>query len=946
MSSSNATGQQVPNVTQQLVNNTSVINRKIEKIHETLEGLSISDEVREVIEQQLQAIRTRDIVVKLKALEHYDGMSRPLRSWLTEAELHMQNKGIVEGDAKVRFIGGHLKGGAWNWFEPFMRERNEKPIEEWSERTTKLFSSYEELRKAMIQVFGDIDERKTAARKLQRLRQTTSVRNYITEFQMITANLDWDREALEDKFQEGLKQGIKDALIFFPTEPRNMEELFERAQKIDREQWSGRNDHGWLGSKSKGNHPRNRNDQPRIRYDQQGDVVMTGAKVNLDEAKRKGNCFKCGTKGHYARNCRQKTPKATYDTPRNGNKIRMVRVEELHRYDTTQTTTEAGTKLSDETEDKENSTKESDKSLGVSAVLHGPTKEDFESSDQESDIATEVIDWEEALRNAKTSSEKYIIREWLKTMGKDVDAGKDLTGRDNSGEQESAGYQEDDLMKGHSSRRIQESPEFFQEKLMASKYFSNIVGEFTRKAEGRLNAVNFSKLSRRLPVWKEFCEQRTIETVKEYQRWCEKLRMKDRHCNCYEFDPKCWAKTGNTWMKHLSECRNCTNWSNTHCGLPGHSVKSKRTTLIDVSERRMIPEVIMSNEETTCCEEEICLHEFMEHGKVDVPWWACYNRNCEEHFDTKLRNGGSPEIPLVTMLNNDKCPCLRKGCICTTSQKHQFHQGLLTVEHCWDKGCMMHRITKTTLSDMGQEISNLRNEIQQLTERLRSSCTISSVTGSSQIRQMETTIEVSGKEIRAIIDSGADINYVNRRWCDENGIRYVNTGYGKIRAYDDTYKQDYVRKATFEFRLHGEVQRQIFHVLSETGQDNIVLGMPWLENENPDIDWKKRTVSIRRRSKKSLSNGQGSKERMLALRFEEPRNGLTRNTAQGIGRPKLATVREEGTDSKGIGRAALGHRRTHPDIEGTKGTETELEKIKKALPKELWGYEEVFRNDK
>ena len=37
--------------------------------------------------------------------------------------------------------------------------------------------------------------------------------NYITKFQTITANLDWDDEALEDKFGEGLKQNIRDELI-------------------------------------------------------------------------------------------------------------------------------------------------------------------------------------------------------------------------------------------------------------------------------------------------------------------------------------------------------------------------------------------------------------------------------------------------------------------------------------------------------------------------------------------------------------------------------------------------------------------------------------------------------------------------------------------------------------------------------------------------------------
>jgi Retrotransposon gag protein len=52
----------------------------------------------------------------------------------------------------------------------------------------------------MAQVFGDVDERKTAAKQMQRLRQTRSVTEYITEFQMIASNLDWDEEALEDKF--------------------------------------------------------------------------------------------------------------------------------------------------------------------------------------------------------------------------------------------------------------------------------------------------------------------------------------------------------------------------------------------------------------------------------------------------------------------------------------------------------------------------------------------------------------------------------------------------------------------------------------------------------------------------------------------------------------------------------------------------------------------------
>jgi hypothetical protein len=78
-------------------------------------------------------------------------------------------------EAKVKFIGGYLRGKVWNWFEPILRERDTKPRSEWSERAIRILGSYKELKKAMSQVFDDIDERKTAARELQKLRQTKSV---------------------------------------------------------------------------------------------------------------------------------------------------------------------------------------------------------------------------------------------------------------------------------------------------------------------------------------------------------------------------------------------------------------------------------------------------------------------------------------------------------------------------------------------------------------------------------------------------------------------------------------------------------------------------------------------------------------------------------------------------------------------------------------------------
>jgi hypothetical protein len=64
-------------------------------------------------------------------------------------------------------------------------------------------------------------------------------------------------------------------------------------------------------------------------------------------------------------------------------------------------------------------------------------------------------------------------------------------------------------------------------------------------------------------------------------------------------------------------------------------------------------------------------------------------------------------------------------------------------------------------------------------------------------------------------------------------------------------------EATIEFEVQGKQQRQMFYVLTETGDDRVVLGMPWLAEENPLIDWKNRKVQVREKVQKSLSNGLG-----------------------------------------------------------------------------------------
>jgi hypothetical protein len=179
-------GPQISNVSQQIMANTNRVNTKIDELATTLEGLSLNKDIKEHINNQLAGIirqveeEKRKPNMKVKDLEPYEGEKGKLRSWLTAAHLNMENKGIEGEDAKIRFIGGHLKGKAWDWFEPILRERDTLPRASWSERAVRILGSYKEMKKALNQVFGDSDEKRTAAEKPQRLFQERSVTEYIT----------------------------------------------------------------------------------------------------------------------------------------------------------------------------------------------------------------------------------------------------------------------------------------------------------------------------------------------------------------------------------------------------------------------------------------------------------------------------------------------------------------------------------------------------------------------------------------------------------------------------------------------------------------------------------------------------------------------------------------------------------------------------------------------
>jgi len=220
----------------------------------------------------------------------------------------------------VRVAGTYLRGDARKWYEPLLRDHLNLDPEDQEDRVRQVFARFEGFEKAIKKAFGDINEKYSAEREMRCLSQKTSVRKYSSRFLQLASHTDWSEDALMATLRDGLKEEVKNGLIYFTTEPKDIDELIERAQMIDRRLWESKLDKKERVFPDRKNKNRSQN---FARREPDGDVIMTGAQVDLAEARKKGLCFKCGRKGHQARRCRSKNIKGKEPEAR-GFEARMV----------------------------------------------------------------------------------------------------------------------------------------------------------------------------------------------------------------------------------------------------------------------------------------------------------------------------------------------------------------------------------------------------------------------------------------------------------------------------------------------------------------------------------------------------------------------------------------------------------------------------------------------
>lgn len=104
------------------------LNQKVDDLSAALGNLTIGDDLRQNVDQQLASIRnqiqhdlawaTRSYKPRTRKIDPFTGKTQTLRSFLTAIELQMEDDNVIGDEAKVLYVDRNLKDDPWGWFEP------------------------------------------------------------------------------------------------------------------------------------------------------------------------------------------------------------------------------------------------------------------------------------------------------------------------------------------------------------------------------------------------------------------------------------------------------------------------------------------------------------------------------------------------------------------------------------------------------------------------------------------------------------------------------------------------------------------------------------------------------------------------------------------------------------------------------------------------------------
>ena len=146
-------------------------------------------------------------------------------------------------------------------------------------------------------------------------------------------------------------------------------------------------------------------------------------------------------------------------------------------------------------------------------------------------------------------------------------------------------------------------------------------------------------------------------------------------------------------------------------------------------------------------------------------------------------------------------------------------------------------------------------------------------------RQFSILIKVetveNTEEITALVDCGVEGLFIDK-FITHQWRKSILKTLIKVRNVDGTYNENgaITERCLIPFRIKDKTMTEWFYVTT-IGDQDLILGLPWLEKHNPIINWKEKTLKFQSSSEDKVkvfiwSLAQGQEETILMGELAPP----------------------------------------------------------------------------
>ena len=226
----------------------------------------------------------------------FDGDRTKTKLFLNSCKVYlMVNKHVYDDDLKkIVFVLSLMEGGT---AEPIRGQWEDEATELDASGREKGFGTWANFTTKFLTTFQGDDGARRAIHKMQELKQTSTVDEYIVNFRTAAATSKITELAvLQDYFFKGLNQGIVTKILSHSAQPADMEGYYTMAINFDRQ---------YQHIQRYRDKTTEHDGKKKTFFRKSGKQLRKLTNEERDKLRKEGRCFRCRETGHMANECPQ-----------------------------------------------------------------------------------------------------------------------------------------------------------------------------------------------------------------------------------------------------------------------------------------------------------------------------------------------------------------------------------------------------------------------------------------------------------------------------------------------------------------------------------------------------------------------------------------------------------------------------------------------------------------